>query len=321
MLSDEALARIADSHQHVTSNGIVEPGTGFLAGDHCFAGALPSAPAEAESSEFDIAGLAGVRRRVEVIGRRGGLASLHTSDLAVAANELATNSVAHGGGHGTLRTWLEPDRVVVEVEDRGRILDPLVGRIRPLVNQEGGRGLWLANQLCDLVQIRSGDAGTTVRLHIGDGVGAVAREGRVHLPSEAVAQLVVSPGLQRGSVSFCERCTRPSPTNVGSTGCLLSTTGRQKSTGSSWELARVLSLQLVRDVTWGWVRLRSGRMWPKARYAICLLPAIGGLHLGELPPKGARQIRPECNRTHPRATPSLVRAVLDEVARRSRRPR
>ncbi|HYJ77750.1 MAG TPA: sensor histidine kinase, partial [Actinomycetes bacterium] len=29
----------------------------------------------------------------------------------------------------------------------------------------GGRGLWLANQLCNLVQIRSGAAGTTVRLH------------------------------------------------------------------------------------------------------------------------------------------------------------
>ena len=29
----------------------------------------------------------------------------------------------------------------------------------------GGRGVWLANQLCDLVQIRSGAAGTVVRLH------------------------------------------------------------------------------------------------------------------------------------------------------------
>ncbi|HVQ59691.1 MAG TPA: sensor histidine kinase [Solirubrobacterales bacterium] len=165
-LSEEALARVADSHQHVTCNGVVEQGLGFLAADQSFAGALSSAPAEAEASQFDIAGLAGVRRRVEAIARHAGLASLHISDLAVAANELATNSVAHGGGHGTLRTWQEPDRVVVEVEDRGRIRDPLVGRIRPLVTQEGGRGLWLANQLCDLVQIRSGDAGTTVRLHM-----------------------------------------------------------------------------------------------------------------------------------------------------------
>jgi anti-sigma regulatory factor (Ser/Thr protein kinase) len=165
-LSDEVLARVADSHQHVTCRGVAEPSPCFIAESRCFAGALSSAPGGAEACEFDLGGLAAVRRRVEAIARRAGLGTLHVSDLAVAANELATNSVAHGGGHGTLRTWLEDDRVVVEVEDRGRILEPLVGRIRPLVTQEGGRGLWLANQLCDLVQIRSSAAGTTVRLHM-----------------------------------------------------------------------------------------------------------------------------------------------------------
>jgi anti-sigma regulatory factor (Ser/Thr protein kinase) len=165
-LSDEVLARVADTHQHVTCDGIAESGLGHP-GENCgFAGALSTAPGAAEACKFDLGGLAGVRRRVEAIARRAGLPSLHVSDLAVAANELATNSVSHGGGHGTLRTWLEEDRVVVEVSDRGRILDPLVGRIRPLVTQEGGRGLWLANQLCDLVQIRSGAGGTTVRLHM-----------------------------------------------------------------------------------------------------------------------------------------------------------
>jgi anti-sigma regulatory factor (Ser/Thr protein kinase) len=54
---------------------------------------------------------------------------------------------------------------VVEVEDEGLIEEPLVGRIRPDHTQLSGRGLWLANQLCDLVQIRSGMHGTTVRLH------------------------------------------------------------------------------------------------------------------------------------------------------------
>jgi hypothetical protein len=29
----------------------------------------------------------------------------------------------------------------------------------------GGYGLWIANQMCELVQIRSGDGGTVVRLH------------------------------------------------------------------------------------------------------------------------------------------------------------
>ena len=44
--------------------------------------------------------------------------------------------------------------------------DPLVGRVKPVPTQVGGRGLWLANQFCDLVQIRSGDDGTAVRLQM-----------------------------------------------------------------------------------------------------------------------------------------------------------
>jgi hypothetical protein len=33
----------------------------------------------------------------------------------------------------------------------------------------GGFGVWLANQVCDLVQIRSVAAGTVVRLHMRRG--------------------------------------------------------------------------------------------------------------------------------------------------------
>jgi anti-sigma regulatory factor (Ser/Thr protein kinase) len=80
----------------------------------------------------------------------------------IAASELAANSVAHGGG--TLRTWQDDGRLLVEFEDGGAIAKPLAGRLRPEPTQEGGRGLWLANQLCDLVQIRSRPGRTTVRL-------------------------------------------------------------------------------------------------------------------------------------------------------------
>ena len=50
--------------------------------------------------------------------------------------------------------------------DSGRIEDPLVGRERPPHEQGRGRGLWIVNQLCDLVQIRSGEGGTHVRLRM-----------------------------------------------------------------------------------------------------------------------------------------------------------
>jgi anti-sigma regulatory factor (Ser/Thr protein kinase) len=63
-----------------------------------------------------------------------------------------------------LRTWLQPDALVCEVTDRGRLDDPLVGRLAPAPEEQRGRGLWLANQLSDLVQIRSTPEGTAVRV-------------------------------------------------------------------------------------------------------------------------------------------------------------
>lgn len=165
-LTEEALAGIPASHCNVIRDGVAAPAGGNTASGHCFGGELDGRPATAQVLEFDLAGLASVRRQVERVGARAGLARLYASDLAVSASELAANSVTHGGGAGTLRTWVEEDRVVVEVSDQGTIAEPLVGRVKPLVTQEGGRGLWLANQLCDLVQIRSGPRGTTVRLHM-----------------------------------------------------------------------------------------------------------------------------------------------------------
>jgi anti-sigma regulatory factor (Ser/Thr protein kinase) len=130
-----------------------------------FAGELNGRPRGTAGFEFDRHDLAEVRRRVEESADAAGVSPAQTSDLVVAASELAANSVAHGGGAGTLRVWTEGSSLIVEFQDGGTIENPLVGQVRPTITQEGGRGLWLANQLCDLVQIRSGEDGTVVRLH------------------------------------------------------------------------------------------------------------------------------------------------------------
>jgi hypothetical protein len=65
-----------------------------------------------------------------------------------------------------LRVWQEGDMVVCEVSDRGRLDQPLAGRSRPELDGGAGWGLWLANQLCDLVQLRTLPDGTIVRLHL-----------------------------------------------------------------------------------------------------------------------------------------------------------
>lgn len=115
---------------------------------------------------FSSASLPRVR---EFVGRQTELAGFDTrarGDFVLAVNEVVTNSLRHGGGQGLLRSWRESDTLVCEVRDSGRFVEPLVGRVLPSVRRSGGRGLWLANQLCDLVQIRSSPAGSVVRLKL-----------------------------------------------------------------------------------------------------------------------------------------------------------
>jgi anti-sigma regulatory factor (Ser/Thr protein kinase) len=127
---------------------------------------LPEPPALRATLVFDIHGLPSIRRLVSREAARAGFTTRPIADLVLAVNEVATNSVQHGGGSGTLRIWRDGGVLVCEVRDRGHLDDPLADRRRPSPGQEGGRGLWLANQLCDLVQLRSFSSGTTVRLHM-----------------------------------------------------------------------------------------------------------------------------------------------------------
>ncbi len=163
-LADEVLAAVSHSHRAVAHDGAHRASGDYLADRDCYAGELSHHPADAEAFAYDRARLAAVRRMVKRVAEEAGVAVGKIADLVAAASELAANSVSHGGGGGTLRAWRERDRLLIEFEDRGTIEEPLVGRLRPTATQEGGRGLWLANQLCDLVQIRSNALGTTVRL-------------------------------------------------------------------------------------------------------------------------------------------------------------
>lgn len=84
--------------------------------------------------------------------------------VVLVVSELATNSIVYGGGAGVLRLWQDGAAVVCETRDRGQITDPLVGRRRPSLSLRGKAGLWIANQLSDLLQIRSSaESGTVVR--------------------------------------------------------------------------------------------------------------------------------------------------------------
>ncbi len=120
-----------------------------------------------EQYVFGVDDLAQVRSLVDGHAARLGLGGGRAYDYVLAVDEVAANSIVHGGGTGTLRIWRHDDCLTSEVHDRGVLHGPsTVGR-RPSTGDHHGRGLWLVHQLCDLVQIRSSATeGTTVRLHI-----------------------------------------------------------------------------------------------------------------------------------------------------------
>lgn len=89
------------------------------------------------------------------------------SDLVSAANEALINAEVHGNGAVALWAWSEDGRFVCQIEDRGHgIADPLAGYRPPSVDTKTGRGLWIARQLVDLLQVAPGSDGTTVRLQV-----------------------------------------------------------------------------------------------------------------------------------------------------------
>jgi anti-sigma regulatory factor (Ser/Thr protein kinase) len=110
--------------------------------------------------------LAATRAFIRTRANAYSLTEERLDDLVMAANEVVTNSVRHGGGQCRIGIWEDDGSVVCEVRDRGVIADPLAGRLAPAPTAPAGRGLWLANHLCDLVQIRSSQEGTVVRLYV-----------------------------------------------------------------------------------------------------------------------------------------------------------
>ncbi|MGH9016765.1 MAG: anti-sigma factor RsbA family regulatory protein [Acidimicrobiales bacterium] len=169
-LGDDIVAEARRTHPFVRHghDGTVNPefvGVEALAAP--FTEPLPDPPRHTPAMAFDSSGLSDVRRAVRAAAAAAGLAPSRVADAVLAVNEVATNSLRHGGGGGHLRVWSADMAFVCEVSDSGSISEPMVGRRRPTIGAGGGRGLWIVNQLCDLAQVRSTPTGTTVRMHLG----------------------------------------------------------------------------------------------------------------------------------------------------------
>jgi anti-sigma regulatory factor (Ser/Thr protein kinase) len=128
--------------------------------------AMPE-PAQATMFAFDATRLRQARRAAAEHARRADLPADRVGEVALVVGELALNSVRHGGGAGTVRTWIEDDHFVCQVRDTGHLDDPLVGRRCPRADQRlgGGQGLLVVNHFADLVRIHTQPDDTTIRAY------------------------------------------------------------------------------------------------------------------------------------------------------------
>jgi anti-sigma regulatory factor (Ser/Thr protein kinase) len=168
-LAPEVVAEARRTHPAVVEDGVAAESALFDGLDAVaapFADPLPAPPPDAAELEVRLDALRAVRQFVRQHAAAAALSAERTRDLLVAVNEIATNSVRHGGGRGRVLLWREDGALVCEVRDSGRITRALAGRERPEPGQVGGYGLWLSNQLCDLVQVRAFATGGAVRLHM-----------------------------------------------------------------------------------------------------------------------------------------------------------
>lgn len=166
-LDAEVLAEAGRSHPALVTATSYE-GSGTYSGhEHAralFTADLPRPPAEASEVRITKGTMNEVGEQVTLHAAAGDIWSDQVVRLADVVRGLAGDSLRRGAAQVQLRLWDEPAQLVCQVSDSTTIEDFLVGRRLTPYLEEGA--LWVANQACDLVQVRSGDHGTTVRMHV-----------------------------------------------------------------------------------------------------------------------------------------------------------
>ncbi len=167
-LDEEILAGVEMTHPTVVEGGHRRAGAAYTDPLSTAFGELwplddPSGPVSEHSLDGTLLDL---RRAIAEDPALASLSAERRSDLVFAINEAASNAVKHGNVGCMTRIWHNGDEVVTEVRSRSGVDDVMAGRRRPAADALDGRGLWLINQVCDLVQLRSGASGMTLRMHI-----------------------------------------------------------------------------------------------------------------------------------------------------------
>src|SRR5579884_1256465 len=167
-LPDSVLGAVEETHP-----GLIEPGQGWRASSG-YAEPLelwedprrelpePEQPLELPVTED----LSQLRLQVRQSPVLEPLPRERRPDLVLAISEAAANALRYDHPPRTLRLWRNGHRVVAEVSARGRVEDPLSGRHRPGSRASRGWGLWVINQVCDLVELRHQEGRVRLRMHM-----------------------------------------------------------------------------------------------------------------------------------------------------------
>jgi anti-sigma regulatory factor (Ser/Thr protein kinase) len=166
-LGASVVGGVQRTHPSILQAGLTQPATGYAEGvvpAEC-EDPLPTPPANAQTLGYETS-LRQVRDLVASHGAALGMAADRITNLVIAAGEITANTLRHTSAGGTFWIWHTGEELICQVRDQGWVTDPLAGRQRHSP-EDSGHGLWVVNQVCDLVEIRSSQAaGTVIRLHM-----------------------------------------------------------------------------------------------------------------------------------------------------------
>jgi hypothetical protein len=165
-LDRAVIAEACRSHARLTEGTSSWPSESYGGRRHAealFAADLPDLGPPTQQMFFNDADVRHVLAFVTDCAESGRLPHDRAADLAVAVQQLVVSSLQRGALAGVIRCWLRADAFVCEVHDHSIVHDCLTGRRLPGLAER--KGVWFANQVCDLVQLRSTSAGTTARVH------------------------------------------------------------------------------------------------------------------------------------------------------------
>ena len=166
-LDAEVLAEVGRSHPALATTASYQGSPSYRGHDHAqglFGAELPPMNGPATVINLTPEGLGAAAETVTLQAFCGNLSSNQIVSLTHAVRRLAGESLTRGARQVTLRIWNRPDVLVCELADTTVIRDLLAGRRQ--TQPPGEDAMWFANQVCDLVQVRSSDSGTNTRMHM-----------------------------------------------------------------------------------------------------------------------------------------------------------